>query len=229
MNWYLIAYDIFTAERGGPPRFVREQQQILDFLEGLANSFVRSIHDIELDEGDLFHLGLKKIRDKIDTFEPRSDNDDAVTRSFKAWMSKICRNLWLDEYGKIKRKIDYENQHYSPGEYNEHHDTMEIADPVDMDPLVVNAEYRSLMRRIVRNVLDDYPEHKREAIMLYRSTRKGRAGTRGFEGETADIATYANVSQDLIRQWSRRFKQTCLDRYEQEKRHVKSDQAATRS
>lgn len=229
MNWYEIAYDLFTSEPGGPSHFAREEQQILDFLTCLANSFANSIHDVELDEHDLFHLGLKKIRDKIDTFTPKSDNDNEVTRSFKAWISKTCRNRWLDEYKKIKRKNDYEIQHYSIGETHENQDTMEIADPVDMDPLVVNAEYRSLMRRIVRDVLDHYPEHKRDAILQYRSTRKGRNGTRGFEGETADIASNANTSQDLIRQWSRRFKQTCLDRYEQEKQHVKSDQAASRS
>lgn len=229
MNWYLIAYDIFTSDPGGLPSSFREQQQILDFLEGLADSFARSIHDVELDEGNLFHLGLKKIRDKIDSFEPRSENDNEVTHSFKAWMSRTCWRLWLDEYRKIKRKIDYETQHYSPGDYYEHQHTIEIADPVDMDPLVVDAEYRSLMRRIVRDVLDDYPEHKSEAILQYRSTRKGRDGARGFEGETACIATNANVSQDQIRQWSCRFKKACLVRYEQEKRNAKSDRTASRS
>jgi RNA polymerase sigma factor (sigma-70 family) len=229
MNWYEIAFDIFTSEPGGPPRFAREQQQILDFLESLANSFANSIHDIELDEGDLFALGLKKIRDKIDTFEPRSENDNSVTRSFKRWMSRTCRNIWLDEYKKIKRKIDYETEHYSSGDYYETQDTIEIADLVDMDPLVVKAEYRSLMRRIVRDVLDGYPEHKKDAILQYRSTRKGRNGTRGFEGETADIASNANVNQALIRQWSSRFESACLSRYEQEKRNVKSDQTASRS
>mgnify|MGYP001556079740 CR=1 FL=1 len=229
MNLYEIAFDIFTSEPGGPQRFVREQKQILDFLEGLANSFARSIHDVELDEGDLFHLGLMKIRDKIDTFEPRSEKDNEVTRSFKVWMSKTCRNLWLDEYKKIRRKNEYETEYYSPGEYDEHKDTMEAADPVDMDPLVVNAEHRSLMRRIVRDVLDNYPEHKRDAILQYRSTRKGRIGTRGFEGETASIASNANAKQELIRQCSSRFNKASLVSYEQEKRHVKSDQTATRS
>jgi len=229
MNWYEIAYDIFTSEPGGPPQYVREQQQILGFLTRLANSFARTIHDVELDEDDLLGFGLQKIRDKIDTFEPRGDSDNEVTRSFKAWMSKVCRNLWLDEYDKIKRKIDYESQHYSPGEYDEHQDTMEIANPVDMDPLVINAEDRSLMRRIVRDILDNYPEHRREAILQYRSTRKGRDGTRGFEGETASIASNANASQVQIRQWSSRFNKACLGRYEQEKRNAKSDQAASRS
>lgn len=229
MNWYEIAYDIFTSKPGGPTRFAPEQQQILDYLDGLANSFARTIYDVELDEGDLFHLGLTKICDKIDTFQPRSENDNEVTRSFKAWMSRTCRNRWLDEYNKIKRKIDYESQHYSPGEYDEHQDTMEIANPVDMDPLVINAEDRSLMRRIVRDVLDNYPEHRREAILQYRSTRKGREGTRGFEGETANIASNANANQAQIRQWSSRFNKACLGRYEQEKRNAKSDQAASRS
>lgn len=229
MNWYEIAFDLFTSEPGGSQRFVLEQQQILDFLTHLANSFANSIHDIELDEGDLFHLGLIKIRDKIDAFKPRSENDNEVTRSFKVWMSRTCRNLWQDEHDKIKRKIDYETQHYSLGEYDEHQDTIEIPDPVDMDPLVINAEDRSLMRLIVRNVLDDFPEYKREAILQYRSTRKGRKGTRGFAGETASIASNANASQDQIRQWSSRFNKTCLGRYEQEKRNAKSDRAASRS
>lgn len=229
MNWYEIAFDLFTSKPGGPQPFAREQQQILDFLTGLAKTFANSIHDYELDDDDLFDRGLVKIRDKIDTFAPRSDNDVEVTRSFKAWMSRTCRNLWLDEYKKIKRKCDYETQHYSPGVYDEHQNTMEIPDPVDMDPLVVKTEYRSLMRRIVREVLELYPEHKREAILQYRSTRKGRNGTRGFEGETADIASNANVNQAQIRQWSHRFEKACLDRYAQEKQHVKSDQAASRS
>lgn len=228
MNWYEIAFDLFTSEPRGPSRFAREEQQILDYLEGLANFFARSVHDLELDEGDLLHLGLKKIRDKIDTFEPRSEDDYRVTRAFKTWMSRVCRRLWLDEYRQKKRKIDYETQNYSPGEYDEHQNTLEIADPVDMDPLVVNAENRSLMRRIVRDVLDGYPEHKREAILHYRSTRRGRDGARGFEGETAGIASNADVSQDQIRQWSSRFKKACLDRYEQENRNAKSDRAASR-
>lgn len=112
MNWYEIAFDLFTSEYGGPQRFVQEQQQILNYIERLANTFARSVHDIELDEEDLFHLGLKKIRDKIDTFEPKSENDNKVTRSFKAWISRICWNLWRDEYNKIKRKNNYETEHY---------------------------------------------------------------------------------------------------------------------
>lgn len=229
MNWYEIAFDLFTLEPGGTSRYPREQQQILNFLTRLARSFADSIRDVELDEDDLFHLGLKKIRAKIDTFEPRSEDDSAVTQSFKAWMSKTCRNQWLDEYRKIRRKFDYETQHYSPGEYDEHQDVMETADPVEMDPLVVGADDRSLMRLIVRDVLSGYPEHKRDAILQYRSTRKGREGTRGFEGETASIASNANVSQEQVRQWSSRFNKACLGRYEQEKRNAKSDQSASRS
>ncbi len=229
MNWYLITLDIFTSESGGTQRYAQEQLQILGFIEGLAITFAQSRSELELDEHGLFHLGLKKIEKEIMGFEPKSSDDGQVTRSFKVWMSKLCQRLWTDEFDKIKRIIDYETKHYSPGGYDEYRDTMEIADPVDMEPLVLEAENRSLMRRIVRDVLDDYPEHKRDAILQYRSTRKGRNGSRGFEGETASIASNANVSQDQIRQWSSRFKKACLDRYEQENRNAKSDRAASRS
>jgi len=227
MNLYEIVFDLFTSEPGGPPQHVKEQQQLLMYLEGLAQRFSNSFDDIALDEADLFHHGLAKIRDKIETFEPRSENDNEITLSFKAWVSKTCRNLWLDEYKKIKRKIEYEQQHYSPGSQNEHMDTMEVANPVDADPLVFDARDRSLMRRVVKEVLSDYPEHKRDAILQYRSTRKGRNGTRGFEGETADIAIAANVNQNQIRQWSSRFNKACLAKYEQEKSYAKSDQTAS--
>lgn len=228
MNWYLIAYDIFTSESGGPPRFAQEQKQFLGYLENLAITFAESRSELELDEHELFHLGLKKIEKEIVEFETRSTDDEQVTRSFKVWMSKLCQRLWTDECKKVIRKNDYENEHYSTGDYDENNETIEIADPVDMDPLVINAECRSLMRLIARDVLDIYPEYKRNAILQYRSTRKGRNGLRGFEGETASIASDVNASQAQIRQWSHRFKIACLSRYEQEKRNVKSNKAASR-
>lgn len=227
MNWYLITYDIVTSKPGEYSIYAREQQQIIKYLQGLARSFASSYCDIFLDESDLIAVGLKKISDNIDTFDLRSNDDEAITRSFKVWMSRTCLRRWSDEYKKIKRKIDYETTHYSRGDCNENDYYGEIPDSVDMDSLVINAEERSLMRNILRSVLDTYTEHRAEAILQYRSTRKGRNGVRGFEGETAVIAANADVSQSTIRKWSERFEDTCLGRYEQEKRNVKNNQAAT--
>jgi len=227
MNWYLITYDIVTSNPGDIRTSAREERQILSYLQGLALSFANSKSVIILDESDLIAIGLAKIRDKIDKFEVRSDNDDAVTRSFKVWMSKTCLRRWSDEYNKQKRKLDYETKHYSPGETNDQEYTIEPTNPLDMDSLVINAEDRYLMRDTLRNVLDTYPEHRVDAILQYRSTRKGRNGARGFEGETAEIAANANVSQSTIRKWSERFEDACINMYEQEKRNVKNNQAAS--
>ena len=210
-------------------RHAAEQQQILDFLYRLATRFAQNTSDIQFDEAELLAKAVEKIEGKLDSFEPRSDNDEIVTRQFKAWMAKLCYHLWIDERRKALRRHRYGTEHETFGDNDaEHTTTLETLDSIDMDALIVNAEQRTLMRHIARDVLDHYPEHRRNAILEYRATRIDRDGARGFEGDTDDIATRANVSQDVIRQWSRRFEKTCLDRFEKEKPNVKSDQTASR-
>lgn len=216
------------APAGKPVRHAAEQKQILNYITNLAYSFAQSVKDIELDEHDLFALGLRQVVNKIDRFTPRSQDDNKVTRAFKAWISTTCRHKWIDELNKTRSRINYQAIHYKTGDYDEDEQTLEIPDPVDMDELVINADNRSLMRQVLRNVLDEIPEYRAEAIMDYRSLRKGRKGSRGFQGETASIAQDAGITPELIRKWSSRLEKTCLDRYRQETQNVKRDQTSSR-
>jgi RNA polymerase sigma factor (sigma-70 family) len=142
-----------------------DQELIQGFINGNANaleelvnrhkdriftSIVLMVKDKSIAE-DIFQDAFIKI---IDTLRSGRYNDEG---KFLPWALRICHNLSIDHFRKVKNSPVYQNQH----------DDVDIFDTINISEEGVEAKImKSQSHSRIREMLDLLPEDQREVIVL---------------------------------------------------------------
>jgi hypothetical protein len=190
--------------------------EIYWWIEEQAKRWLKATNRAEVEDSALLAIGTKAVLEKIDKFEPRSEDQDSLGRMFKAWVGKVCVNEWRNNAKKSFEESmppdELEQQRFTPSI-----EDVLIAEEDSSDPPQRNREDQGVCRNIVKEELKRLNEPMRNAILETEDLKDlSRPGVRGRQGEAAEIAHRYGLKPATVRANRKRLKDRAKDRYSKE-------------